>query len=158
VNGEGLGGCAPTIRQTVQAADDVGSGDPGRRSAVEPARVWTVDDHLRGKPDEFVSLFRQFEAAVRECGPVTLSPAKTTVTFKGHRRGFAGARPTTTGLRGYLDLMRKVTDDARIISSAPYTSRLYVHQFRLKSASDFDENFVALICEAYRVGRGDHLQ
>lgn len=125
---------------------------------MQSTRVWTVEDHLADLPDERVALSRQFEAAVRECGPVTLSPSKTTVTFRGTRRGFAGARPTVTGLRGYLDLMCSVTDDPRLFSNAPYTGRLFVHQFRLRSADGLDESFVALIREAFRVGQGDHLR
>lgn len=124
---------------------------------MEDPQVWTVDDHLRNQPEQNVALFRQFEAAVLACGPVTLAPSKTTVTFKGTRRGFAGARPTATGIRGYLDLMRSVTDDPRIISNAPYTRRLFVNHFRLRAADELDESFMSLIREAYRVGEGDHL-
>lgn len=53
---------------------------------------WTVDDHLRDQPEQSVALFRRFEELVRECGPFEVSPSKTTVTFKGTRRGFAGVR------------------------------------------------------------------
>ncbi|MER7796167.1 DUF5655 domain-containing protein [Microbacterium sp. NPDC096154] len=84
---------------------------------------WTVDDHLRGKPPASVDLFRAFEAMVAGCGSFELSVSKSTVTFKGARRGFAGAHPTRGGLRGYLDLQRAV-DDPRITAVAPYTSRL----------------------------------
>ena len=58
------------------------------------SRVWTVDDHLRGKPEGSVALYRSFVRLVTACGPFTYAVAKTTITFKGSRRGFAGARPT----------------------------------------------------------------
>jgi hypothetical protein len=32
------------------------------------------------------------------------------ITFKGIRRGFAGARPASRGLPGYVDLQRAVKD------------------------------------------------
>ncbi len=119
--------------------------------------VWTVEDHLAGAPPEHVALYRQVEALVHAQGPVVVSVSKTTITFKGRRRGFAGARPTRRGVRGYLDLMRPVDDDPRITNVTPYTARLFVHQYLLRSPDDVDATFEAWVHEAYRVGEGDHL-
>lgn len=119
---------------------------------------WSVEDHLRGATPEHVALYRLFEALVFQCGPVRVSPSKTTITFKGERRGFAGARPTSRGLRGYLDLTRSAVADARIISSSPYTSRLHVNQYRIASLEELDDQFAELIAEAYLVGQGAHLR
>ena len=118
---------------------------------------WTVEDHLRDAPQESVALYRAVEAAIRACGPVVLSPARTTITFKGPRRGFAGARPTRQGVRGYLDLTRSLAGDPRILSSSPYTGRLHVNQYRLTSPADLDETFLGWLEEAYGVGQGEHL-
>ena len=60
-------------------------------------RSWTVQDHLDAAPAEQVELYRAVERIIRDCGPVTLSVSKTTITFKGERRGFAGARPVARG-------------------------------------------------------------
>lgn len=117
---------------------------------------WTVEDHLRDKPPVSVALYLRFVQLVAACGPFTVSVAKTTITFKGTRRGFAGARPTNRGLAAYLDLMRQVTDP-RIISSSPYTKRLFTHQVRLTRLEELDDAFAALIREAYEVGAGAHL-
>ena len=119
---------------------------------------WTVEDHLRDAAPEQVALYHRFVAIARECGPLQLSPSKTTITLKGVRRGFAGARPSQGGLRGYLDLMRSAVDDPRIISSAPYTSRLHVNQYRITSLDELDDTFGGLIREAYLVGQGAHLR
>jgi hypothetical protein len=119
---------------------------------------WTVEDHLRDAPPASVELYRAVEAAIRACGPVTLSPSKTTITFKGTRRGFAGARPTRTGVRGYLDLTRSLAGDPRILSSTPYTGRLHVNQYRLTTPEELDETFTGWLREAYGVGQGDHLR
>lgn len=119
--------------------------------------VWTVEDHLDGAPPEHVALYRRVEALVHAQGPVEVSVSRTTITFKGRRRGFAGARPTRRGVRGYLDLMRPVTDDPRITNVSPYTTRLFVHQYLLRSPDDLDATFEAWVREAYRVGEGDHL-
>lgn len=118
--------------------------------------TWTVEDHLEGKDPAHVALYRQVEAVILAQGPVAVSVSKTTITFKGRRRGFAGARPTRTGVRGYLDLMRTVTDP-RITNVTPYTGRLFVHQYVLHSPDDVDETFEGWVREAYRVGEGDHL-
>jgi hypothetical protein len=117
---------------------------------------WTVEDHLRDKPPVSVALYLRFVQLVAACGPFTYAVAKTTITFKGTRRGFAGARPTGRGLAGYLDLTRQVTDP-RIIRSSPYTKRLFTHQVRLTRLEELDDDFAGLIREAYAVGCGAHL-
>ena len=93
---------------------------------------------------------------VQACGPFIYAVSKSGITFKGSRRGFAGARPTSTGLTGYLDLQRTV-DDRRFTSSAPYTKRLFVHQVRITQLSDLDEEFAGWVREGYAVGQGAHL-
>lgn len=116
-------------------------------------------DHLRDAPLEHVELYRRLEEVIHGLGEITVSVSKSTITFKGSRRGFAGARPTRHGVRGYLDLTRRLdVADSRIISIAPYTARLFVHQFRLRSPEDLDDEFTAWLREGYRVGQGDHLR
>ncbi|HWX39730.1 MAG TPA: DUF5655 domain-containing protein [Blastocatellia bacterium] len=122
---------------------------------MEP-RVWTVEDHLAGQPVSSVELYGRFASMVERCGPFSYSVTKTTVTFKGSRRGFAGALPRRRGLSVYLDLQR-VIEDRRVISVAPYTRRLFVHQIRLATMGDLDEQFRGWVREAYAVGQGAHL-
>jgi len=121
-----------------------------------PGEEWTVERHLAGKPDFAVDLFHAFIDAIAAIGPFRYAISKTTVTVKGTRRGFAGARPDRSGLRGYLDLQR-VVDDPRITSVAPYTSRLFVHHFRLTTTDQLDGEFASWLREAYAVGAGEHL-
>lgn len=120
------------------------------------AYIWTVEDHLAGKPAEVVDLYHRFVALVEACGPFTYAIAKTAITLKGTRRGFAGATLHHRWLSGYLDLQHQA-EDPRIITSAPYTTRLYVHHYRLSAPGELDETFAALIAEAYAVGQGAHL-
>lgn len=122
---------------------------------MEP-RTWTVDDHLAGQPADSVALYRRFVEMLEECGPFGYSVTKRTITFKGARRGFAGALPTRRGLSVYLDLQR-VIEDRRIISAAPYTRRLFVHQIRLTAPDDLDQEFHGWVREAYAVGQGAHM-
>ena len=86
-----------------------------------------------------------------------MSPSKTTVTFEGRRRGFAGARPTDRGLRCYFDLEHPV-DDPRILRAVPYTKRLFTHHCDIGSEQEMDDTFVGWITEAYAVGQGEHLR
>jgi hypothetical protein len=123
---------------------------------IESKDGWKIEDHLLGKPDENIRLFRRFVELVEACGPFTYAVSKTTITFKGTRRGFAGARPTAGGLRGYLDLRRRVSDN-RISNVSPYTKRLFVHHFRIATASEMDGEFAAWVAEAYDVGQGAHV-
>ncbi|MGY4644149.1 DUF5655 domain-containing protein [Cellulomonas sp. URHB0016] len=123
---------------------------------TEP-HTWTVDDHLRDAPPEHVTLYRAVVALIEACGPVEVAVHKTTITFKGTRRGFAGARPDHRGVVGYLDLMRPVDTDPRITNVAPYTHRLFVNHFRVRSADDLDDTFTEWVREAYAVGAGAHL-
>lgn len=121
------------------------------------ADIWTVEDHLTGKPDDVVALYQRFVALVGECGPFTYRVTKTAITLKGTRRGFAGAKPTQRSLDGYLDLQRQL-QDPRILRASPYTARLFVHQFRITIIDQLDGDFQSWIREAYEVGAGAHMQ
>ena len=72
-------------------------------------------------------------------------PVETTITFRGARRGFIGARPTHRGVQGYIDLTRSLVGDQRILSSSPYTGRLHVHQYRLTDPADFEETVIGWV-------------
>jgi hypothetical protein len=117
---------------------------------------WTVEDHLRDKPPAVVALYRRFVELVQACGPFDYAVSKTAITFKGSRRGFAGAKPKAHSLDGYLDLQRHV-EDPRIRRAAPYTKRLVVHQFRINAPEQLDGEFAGWVREAYQVGQGGHL-
>lgn len=116
---------------------------------------WTIEDHLNGKPEASVALYRRFVELLTSVGPVRYAPSKTTITFKGSRRGFAGARPDRRGLVGYLDLQR-IVEDRRITSVSPYTAKLYVHDF-ITAAREMDGVFLGWLREAHAVGEGAHL-
>lgn len=118
---------------------------------------WTVEDHLRDADPRHVELYHAVAALIRACGPVTLAVSKTTVTFKGERRGFAGARPTWRGVEGYLDLTRSLAGDPRIRRAEPYTKRLWVNHYLVTSVDDLDDTFAGWVGEAHAVGRGAHL-
>jgi Domain of unknown function (DUF5655) len=123
---------------------------------VMDAHAWTVADHLRGQPPESVALYRRFVEIIDSFGPYEVTVAKTTITFKGPRRGFAGARPTAQGVTAYMDLQRPVSHRC-IHHVAPYTKRLFVHHLRITSSADFDDELIGYLREAYEVGEGAHI-
>jgi hypothetical protein len=120
------------------------------------AGEWTVERHLRDKPELVVALYDRFIRLAEACGPFTYSVARSAITLKGSRRGFAGATPRQASLSGYLDLQRRVVDP-RIQRSSPYTKRLFVHRFRLVAPEELDDEFAGWLKEAYAVGQGAHL-
>jgi hypothetical protein len=120
------------------------------------SEAWTVERHLSGRPDAVVALYRRLVCLVEACGPFTYSVSKSAITFKGVRRGFAGAKPKDRFLDGYLDLERTV-QDPRLRSRSPYTQSLFVHQFRIVTLEELDDEFLAWMREAYAVGGGAHL-
>ena len=117
---------------------------------------WTVERHLRDKPAHVVALYHRFIELAEACGPFTYAVAKTAVSLKGTRRGFAGAVLTMSSLDGHFDLQRQLSDP-RIRCASPYTRRLYVHHFRVRSLDELDDEFGRWIAEAYAVGQGAHL-
>jgi Domain of unknown function (DUF5655) len=118
---------------------------------------WTVAAHLRGCDPAVIRLYERFVELVRACGAFEVAVSKTAISFKGTRRGFAGAKPKKRWLDGYLDLQRQLTDP-RIRSASPYTKRLFVHQFRVTALDQLDEDFAGWVREAYDVGQGLHLE
>jgi hypothetical protein len=125
--------------------------------ADREGKDWSVQRHLDGLPEDIVGLYNRFISLVQECGPFTYCVTKTAITLKGSRRGFAGAKPKSRWLDGYLD-MRMPVHDPRIRRVSPYTKRLYVHQFRVTESSQLDSDFAGWITEAYAVGAGMHLE
>ena len=119
---------------------------------------WSIEDHLRDAPRGHVELYRLIESYLLSLDGVTVSVSKTTITFKGRRRGFASARPSRRGVQGYLDLTRALDVDPRIRTVTPYTKRLYVHQYLVSSEAEVDDTFRSWLHEAWRVGEGDHLK
>jgi hypothetical protein len=117
--------------------------------------VWTVERHLEAGSDHGRALFYRFVEIVAACGEYTTSVAKTTITFKGPRRGFAGARPNRDRLQGYFDVTYRV-DDPRIQRVSPYQKDLFVHHFRVDAIDQLDGEFARWISDAYdQVGCGN---
>lgn len=120
--------------------------------------VWTVERHMLAGNEQTVAIYRKIEEVVHSLGEISVSVSKTAITFKGPRRGFAGARPNRDGVVGYFDLMRQLPADPRIRRVSPYGRNLFVHGYRLRDEFELDATFVDWLTEAYQVGSGAHLQ
>ena len=117
--------------------------------------VWTVEDHLLGKPDAIRMLFESFENLIRDCGSYERSVTKTAIAYKGSVRGFAGVTPRRQHLAGFLDLTHRV-EHPPFTRVTPYTKRLWVHRFVLADLAQLDVAFAARVAEAFAVGQGAH--
>jgi hypothetical protein len=117
--------------------------------------VWTVEDHLRDKPDAVRMLFEAFEQLVDRCGAYERTVTKTAIAFKGSVRGFAGVTPRRADLTGFLDLTEQ-RHEPPFTRVTPYTKRLWVHRFVVGDVAQLDDTFAARVAEAYAVGQGAH--
>lgn len=117
-----------------------------------------VKQHLANGTSTSRDLYARFIEVLGTIGPFTVHPAKTSITFKGTRRGFCGAHPKGEKLIGYFDLMRKLPPDPRLGAVSAYTKTLYVHHFRITSLDQLNEEFQGWLREAYAVGQGAHLR
>ncbi len=115
----------------------------------------TIEEHLRDKTPLAVELFRAFEAAVRECGPVRLHPVKTGIGFIT-RITFGGA----TLRQRWLDigiLLPHRLESERIRRVEKYGRHTYGHRLSIHDASELDPELRGWIREAYRVGMQEHI-
>jgi hypothetical protein len=117
--------------------------------------AWTIEDHLRDKPEHVRAFYEAFERMIAACGPYQTTVTKTAISFMGSVRGFAGATPRSTSLAGFLDLMKEVHEPP-FTRVSPYTSRLWVHRFVIETAEQLNVGFAVRVGEAYRVGEGAH--
>lgn len=92
---------------------------------------------------------------VRQCGPVTIIPPKTRVTFQARMR-FVSLYPRKSSLVGGFVFARR-HDHPRFYRIETFSPRNHLHHFRLESQDDLDDEFRGWIAEAYAVGEQKHL-
>ncbi len=116
---------------------------------------YTVEQHLRGRSSNVVSLYEQFVALVKRCGPVTVVSAKTRIGFQV-RMIFSTLSLSKSGLACHVVLSRRLENPrfTRIQSLSP---RNHVHYFRIRSVEDLDDEVAGWLREAYEVGEQKHL-
>lgn len=116
---------------------------------------YRLADHFEGRDPDVVSTFRALVAAARRIGPVTVLPEKTRIAFQA-RMSFAAFSMKRHWLDGHVVLARRLASPRfkRIYEVSP---RNQVHEFRLRSAAEVDDEVEGWLREAYAVGRQRHL-
>jgi hypothetical protein len=109
-----------------------------------------LGDHFVGRDAEVVRTFRALVAAARRNGPVTVLPEKTRVAFQV-RMSFAAFTLRRHWLDGHVVLARR-RESPRFKKIWTASLRNQVHEFRLRSADEVDDEVADWLREAYEVG------
>ena len=111
---------------------------------------------FRNKPPAIRALFDQVVRIVESIGPVRVLPEKTRIAFQV-RMSFAQVTPRHAWLDGHVVLARRL-EHPRFRQIQTFSPRNHLHAFRITSAADLDDDFVAWLREAYAVGEQKHLR
>jgi uncharacterized protein DUF5655 len=120
------------------------------------AALGNLDRHFARTAPEVRDTFDRVLEAVRELGPFDVLPEKTRIALHA-RMSFAAFMPRRNWLNGHLVLARHV-NSPRFPRVETISPRNVVHAFRLNSAAEIDDEFVAWLAEAYQVGNQQHLR
>lgn len=113
---------------------------------------YTLTEHLAGKSPAVIALYRRFARMVRTCGPVT----KTRIAFQV-RMSFAAVTLQKRWLDGHVVLARRL-EDRRFRAIQTISPKNHVHQFRIETPDQVDEQVGQWLREAYAVGEQRHLE
>jgi hypothetical protein len=115
-----------------------------------------LEHHFRDKPAAVRALYDAFVDALEAFGPVEVLPEKTRIAFHV-RMSFAQVTPRRKWLDGHLVMPRR-RESPRFRSVQTLGPRSHVHFFRLLSPVEIDDEFRALLAEAYAAGEQRHLR
>jgi len=117
---------------------------------------YTLRGHLAAKTPHAVALFRAFARLAARCGPVRVLPEKTRIAFQV-RMSFAAVTLRRDSLVGHVVLARRL-EHPRFTRIQRISPRNQVHCFRLRVLDEVDDEVLAWLEEAYRVGQQKHLK
>jgi Domain of unknown function (DUF5655) len=115
-----------------------------------------LEHHFHDKPPAIRELFDQVVRIIERIGPVRVLPEKTRIAFQV-RMSFAQVTPRREWLDGHVVLARRL-EHPRFRQIQTFSPRNHLHTFRITSAADLDDDFVAWLREAYAVGEQKHLR
>lgn len=111
--------------------------------------TYTAAEHLKGASPAVRALYRELEAVVRACGPVTVSPTKASIAFKAGP-AFAAASVRKEGLRvGFL--LDRELESPRFVRTQSLSPRSHEHVLLVRDARDLDDEVRGWLREAYEV-------
>jgi len=115
-----------------------------------------LDRHFAKRGPELRALFDALAEAVKSCGPVEVLSEKTRIAF--HRRmSFLSVYPRKDHLILGFVLAERL-EHPRFESVQTFSPRNHLHNFRLRSIGEMDDEFRGWIRAAYDVGEQRHLQ
>lgn len=127
-----------------------------RNQAHTCAPLGSLDQHFAHAAPGVRATFDAVLAAVSALGPVQVLAEKTRIALHV-RMSFAAFMPRRDWLNGHLVLARRI-DSRRFLRIEAMSPRNIVHNFRLSSPGEVDEEFTAWLAEAYAVGAQRHLR
>jgi hypothetical protein len=115
-----------------------------------------LDRHFAKRSPELRTLFDALAKAVKSCGSAEVLSEKTRIAF--HRRmSFLSVYPRKDHLiLGFVLAERR--EHPRFESVQTFSARNHLHNLRLRSIGEIDEEFREWIRAAYEVGEQRHLQ
>ena len=113
------------------------------------------EEHLAGKSEHVVWLYRRLIQMMKECGPVRIVPSKTGIAFQARMR-FGGVRVLRDRLCVGFVLTRRVVNP-RVTGVTAFAPQSFGHHVDVRSIEDLDAELHAWLREAYRRGRQEHL-
>lgn len=116
---------------------------------------YRLTDHFDGKDPQVREMFDRFRTMVKQWGPATIYPQKTRITCQVRVR-FASVVPKKRWLDVGLWLTRRV-EHPKIRRVEEIVPRTYTHSFRFEHPAEMDEEFAAILGEAYAIGCQEHL-
>ncbi len=109
----------------------------------------SVDDFVRGKTADQVSLYRRFEKLALAIGDVNLAPAKARIGFQ-HGRIFAAANGLSrNGLRVHIVTGRPIVSK-RVVRTEVIAPDCYVNHFIIRKEDDADEEMSEWLRQGYQ--------
>jgi Domain of unknown function (DUF5655) len=129
--------------------------DFANRNQSHACGRYRLADHFEGRDAEVARIFRALLAQARRNGPVKVLPEKTRIALQV-RMSFAAFTLKKHWLDGHVVLARR-RESPRFKRIYVVSPRNQVHEFRLHSAAEVDGEVADWLCEAYAVGRQEHL-
>jgi hypothetical protein len=117
-----------------------------QRSAYHGCGKFTIEGYLAGKNPAGVALFNLLAEAAQKFPSVTVSPAKTQITFRV-RANFLMVSVSGCGIQGYI-FLPAATPRPYFKKIVAASSRRYAHVFRINEAAILQDDFVKLLPEA----------
>jgi hypothetical protein len=118
---------------------------------------YTVDDFLKGKPDESVELFYFFLAEYRKIGPFALHPVKTRVALLTKMRFCSINKIAADHIDIHLVLTSSFEDALCFYKIDNLANRFFVSHTRLYDNADINDELKRYMTMAYDVGNRAHV-